>query len=119
MKKWFLLQLVIVLAAAIVLLAAGPNQALSFVAGGVAVFAGNLWVVLRVGSQIGQIDSQVFLRKAVVAEVMKFVVAGTLCVIAFRTIETLDPPLFFGGFALALLVNMMGLKYIQQAPRSK
>ncbi len=119
MKKWFLLQLVIVLAAVIVLLATGSNQALSFIAGGAAVFAGNLWVVLRVGRQIGQIDSQVFLRKAVVAEVMKFAIAGTLCVIAFRTIETLNAPYFFGGFVLALLVNMMGLKFIQQAPLSE
>lgn len=119
MKKWLILQLSIAIAAACVMLIGEPVAAWSLLAGGGAVFVANLWFVLRVGSVIGQFDSQLFVRKTLVAEVMKFVIAGSLCAIAFKSFKTIQPVYFFAGFVLAIITNMAGLKYVQQMPPSE
>ena len=107
--RWLRAQALAALAIALVAwLAGGRVESYSSLFGSLAVLAPTLVFAAVLGRRIVS-DSTAFLGAAVVAEVLKWLVCGAICIAVFVGVEPLAAGWFFTGMGLVILAGWLGL----------
>jgi F0F1-type ATP synthase assembly protein I len=89
-------------------IAGGRVSSYSSLFGSLAVLLPTLVFAAVLGRRIGS-DSTAFLGAAVVAEVLKWLVCGAICIAVFVGVEPLAAGWFFTGMGLVILAGWLGL----------
>ncbi|MGB5291834.1 MAG: ATP synthase subunit I [Lysobacterales bacterium] len=90
------------------LLLISPVAAYSSLFGSLAAYLPALLFALVVVPKFGA-DNAIFLRAAVIAEVVKLFATGLLCAAVFIWVKPLSPGWFFAGMAVAIFSGRFGL----------
>jgi F0F1-type ATP synthase assembly protein I len=107
-RRWLRVQSLVAMALAIALLAFSPVAAYSSIFGSLAAFLPALLFALIVAPRFGN-DSSAFLRAAVLAEVVKWLVTALLCIAVFVWVEPLAAGWFFTGMIAVFVAGWLGL----------
>lgn len=107
-RRWLRWQALIAAALALGLLGLGVSQAASALLGGLAVLAPSAVFAMIVAPRFGT-ASGTFLRAAVLAEAMKWVLTAAICAASFIWFEALAGGWFFAGMGAVLLAGWAGL----------
>ncbi|MEE4175134.1 MAG: ATP synthase subunit I [Xanthomonadales bacterium] len=94
--------------AAVAWVAGGRVPSYSSLFGSMAVLFPTLVFALVLGRRIGS-DSTAFLGAAVIAELLKWLVCGAICIAVFVGVEPLAAGWFFTGMGLVILAGWLGL----------
>lgn len=92
------------------LLMVGQVAAYSSMFGSLAAFLPSLFFALVVTPKFGP-DSATFLRTAVIAEVIKFLLTALICVAVFIWVKPLAAGWFFTGMAVVIFSGRLGLLF--------
>ena len=108
-QRWLRVQsLVALLLALIAYPLAGPVAAYSAFFGGLAAFLPALLFALIVARRFGA-ESTRFLRAAVLAEALKWLLCAVICVAVFVGVKPLAAGWFFAGMGLVIMAGWLGL----------
>jgi F0F1-type ATP synthase assembly protein I len=101
-------QAIVSLALAAPLLLIGVVPAYSWVFGGLAAFLPSVVFAAIVAPRFGT-DSANFLRAAVLAESVKWLLTALVCIVVFLGVEPLAAGWFFTGMGLVIVAGWLGL----------
>lgn len=108
-QRWLRVQsLVALLLALTAYPLAGPVAAYSAFFGGLAAFLPALLFALIVARRFGA-ESNRFLRAAVLAEALKWLLCAVICVAVFVGVKPLAAGWFFAGMGLVIMAGWLGL----------
>lgn len=107
-RRWLRCQALIATALALALLGLGVTQATSALLGGLAVLVPSLVFAMIVAPRFGSASGS-FLRAAVLAEGLKWVLTAAICAASFVCYEALAGGWFFAGMGAVLLAGWAGL----------
>jgi ATP synthase protein I len=107
-RRWLRCQALIAAAVTLGLLGLGMAQAASALLGGLAVLVPSMVFAMIVAPRFGA-ASGAFLRAAVLAEGLKWVLTAAICAASFIWFEALAGGWFFAGMGAVLLAGWAGL----------
>jgi len=108
--RWLRVQSIVSLLLAGCLLMVGPVAAYSSIFGSLAAFVPALFFAMVVMPKFGP-DSAAFLRTAVTAEVLKFLLTALICVAVFIWVKPLAAGWFFTGMAVVIFSGRLGFLF--------
>jgi ATP synthase protein I len=107
-QRWLRVQALVSLALAGVLLLQGPVSAYSSMFGSLSAFLPSVLFALIVAPRFGR-DSTAFLRAAVLAESLKWLLTALICIAVFVWVKPLAAGWFFAGMGATILAGWAGL----------
>lgn len=107
-QRWLRVQALVSLALAGVLLLQGPVAAYSSMFGSLSAFLPSVLFALIVAPRFGR-DSTAFLRAAVLAESLKWLLTALICIAVFVWVKPLAAGWFFAGMGATILAGWAGL----------
>ncbi|MEJ2535138.1 MAG: ATP synthase subunit I [Gammaproteobacteria bacterium] len=107
-QRWLRVQALVSLALAGVLLLQSPVAAYSSMFGSLSAFLPSVLFALIVAPRFGR-DSTAFLRAAVLAESLKWLLTALICIAVFVGVKPLGAGWFFAGMGATILAGWAGL----------